>query len=243
MTKWILIAAAALACGTALAYETGFEAPDYSLGRLDGQQGWFTWVPNGPSADVKNTIVYDGEQSAMWYWGWADTSPDDMGITFDDAYVPGRDTVLTAEVYIDGMRGLGYSFWLTDDAFVGMGVGVIIFDASGSINVWDGVGYNEATGTNWTPEQWMEMKWVIHTATNTHDLYIDGSEVFAGRATIDPIAGIGGLDIWADDFNDVSQPGCNPMYVDNLSVQVPEPGLLSLLGMAIGGLAALRRRR
>jgi hypothetical protein len=234
--KWVLVAALLLTCGAALAWEA-----DYILGDLAGQQGWFKWAPEGPSATVVNYKQYEGEQSAVWTWGSDEPSFDDMGVTFTDAYIPGATTTLTAYIYMTGYMGNGFSFWLTDAGFSDLPVGCIVFDASGSINVWD-TEFNIDTGSTWVTGQWFLMEWRIHTATNTHDLYIDGTPVFVGRATAQPIIGIGGLDIWADDLVE-SENGCNAMFVDNLSVQVPEPGLLSLVGLALGGIAAVIRRR
>ncbi len=52
-----LIGAIALPASAASLYSTGFEAPTFSLGALNGQGGW---VSADPTAAVENTVVYAG---------------------------------------------------------------------------------------------------------------------------------------------------------------------------------------
>ncbi len=44
-------------------------------------------------------------------------------------------------------------------------------------------------------------------------------------------------------YDGVDEAGCNAMFVDDLSVTVPEPGLISLIGLALGGAVGLLRKR
>ena len=78
---------------------------------------------------------------------------------------------------------------------------------------------------------------ITRTATNATDtISMDGTQIFSDSFALTDPRGLNAVEIWK------SNSGSNNLHIDNLQIgAVPEPA--SMITLALGGLALLRRRR
>jgi len=128
---------------------------------------------------------------------------------------------------------------LSGDPGTGFMVG---FLPGGGIYACDGNGagaYATELAGQWVGGEWTHVKALIDVATNTSDLWLDGVHYNAP----DPL-GFRRNSTFVDDIQfllQVQRDSNVPVYVDNVSIYVPEPTTLAVF--ALGLAAAARRRR
>ena len=232
-----LTGAIALPASAASLYSTGFEAPTFSLGALNGQGGW---VSADTTATVENTVVYAGAQAVSA-----------RGTDF--TYYPYGPITPTAPITVSMAfettdTGLVFSNFVVGDSpgFAGITAGLALENNGEIYAVSPGF---PVIGT-YAPGTWIDLSMTLNYATQTYSISLDGSRVASG------LAFCGG---WEHsnhcDQNNITQFGVVEFdphglkngedYVDNVSVSsAPEPAAwaLMLAGFAAVG-AALRPRR
>ncbi len=217
-------------------FSSGFEAPAYSLGDVNGQDGWIT-TNDGTVFDTFNvvdTFAASGSNSLQslggdgnfaskgafrsfagltggsvsWDWYYDSTTADPFGA--DQQIIIQSPTVGSVVTRVQ-------RFWSSQT------IRVLADDGAGAAVFFD-------LGFDITGDQWQNFQLDVQPG-GAIELFINGSSVFTGQGFTDQIEEVA---VFNDNF-----PG-NDFYVDNLNA-VPAPGAAALLGAA--GIAATRRRR
>jgi PEP-CTERM motif len=224
-----LLAGATAANATVL-YQTGFEAPVYSLGPLNGQDGWY----NTSLGQVQTTTVLSGSQAMS-----IDLTAFDFPIhdvAYDSSGNPSAILRITDNIFLTGtlhtqVEGIAI-FGDPDEDFLGQ------LDAySSSFRL--GLASSTVGIVPATPDVWHALELDINFATQTQTAYVDGKFLGQGplaspTTTLDFVL-IGGY----------GAPGRNEtVSYDNFSFStiVPEPSSMALLGVGLACLGLVRRR-
>jgi hypothetical protein len=218
-------------------YATGFESPAFSLGGINGQDGWSTF--NTPAAStVQNTVAASGTQALR-----VDGTPTGQHGAYYSTGTGATSLLLSADILLSSASD--QSGW----QFAGLGPGLAGF-----------VGGFDITGT--TIQAITAGFPVIGTLArdvwNHFDLYFDfdlqqttivlnGSTLASGLAFCGdngPCAGANVAALGTIIFDSFGS-GLDAGYMDNFSLStVPEPGTLALVGAALlGATRSLRRVR
>jgi hypothetical protein len=213
----------------------GFE--DYPIGQgLHGQNGWAGWDndPNVPGM-VVGAPVFAGEK-AFEVAAVTDMVHQYSGV---NNFTP----VYRAMQYIpEGIQGTSY-FILMDTYTVGgdpkhWNVQVAFNDVSAPGMVLDT--YTNPTQSTPLPiiyDQWVEIRVEMDMVNDGCKIFYGGNLLTAGTWTIDAAGtlNLAAVDLYTGD--------ATPVYYDNLNL-TPEPGLVSIVGLAgLGVLGMLRKRR
>jgi hypothetical protein len=218
---------------TITVYQSGFESPTYSLGALNGQDGWF----NMPSqATVENTTVFAGGQAAGFNatgltgqtLGGHSLTYDPTGLRFVDVTgefflsPTGTPTNWDVADFVGKSGGFIDQLVVVNSSVAELGTNVFL----GNVPVSKGV--------------WNSFEMTFDYTTDIKSAYVNGTFVGQGGMGPDPIA------LYAFGVN--SAPGTDSMFLDNINVTVtvPEPSS-AVIGLALlGGLVivpVLRRRK
>lgn len=241
----------ASAQATVLFDSRGFEAPGYTLGNLEGQNGWNKSLSSGSNAVVQSSVASDGTQAIRinsnggmnWY------SP-------EINYTPGAAEILS--VRADIARTVGPSAGLTSfgyfvDAYsptgvriarVGLGLDgtsirpVLSSRFTGGLPDAAGTPGNMAFGPVVSPLQFVSFELQMNFQTKTFDVWMDYVLVQANLPFVDQSATtLTSADLQISTNGNITDAG----YFDNYAVAVvPAPGPASLI--AAGTLLLLRRR-
>lgn len=226
--------AAPLAQATVI-FQTGFEAPTYTTGTLNGQNSWGI----SPVPVVESGVANSGSQAVqVAATGTTGQNLDDHGLSYTAIGNP--ENVVTFNIaFMQSTTGTS-SLWdvmavFGSPAFIGQvlqGNGVATLDGLGSVAVDTGV--------------WNDYQMVLNFTTQTTTAYVNGqfiaNEAFENPATgLNPFQGIA--------FGINSSPGTDTGYFDDLSIvssaAVPEPSSSTLLaiGLAAATLLIVRKTR
>ena len=250
--------ALAIAAGTATAqlpFVTGFEAPAYAPGPLAGQNTW-TEINGNTGAPTTNMTVVNNAANAFAGSQYVSTTPGAWGAFTNNtaryAWVdnpdasPSIDMSLRVWVSSGGSMTIGggmFSFG-TDTAPGDTLIGGMRLLNNGALQLFNGAG--QGIGFTAVPallNSWNEMRMIsYHTGGNYVDFYFNGQY-------LNPLLGTFSTAFAPCTFNDAdlyavrgtSGTSTAEIRYDNMSVTVPTPGALALLGL--GGLVAGRRRR
>jgi hypothetical protein len=234
-------------------YQTGFEAPTFTLGPLIGQDGWVGDPAANPAITVQNTVVASGSQAVRanaagdplgFQWAWkplstvtvpATTAEPLVTISWDMQLSPlgGGDTP-TKLWGIDLYNGTGRI------AVVG-----IFQDTGGPVIAGTGADGQTLFNLGGAPARgaWHNFQIVLNYDELTYDVRMDGNLIdFDVPFNVGANAGV---DRTLGDADFTGQErGTDIGYFDNYSVTsapVPEPTTIAL--SALGGCALLQRRR
>lgn len=245
------IAAAALAASSGFAAvlfdSYGFEAPQYSLGSLTGQNGW---VRDGTGvATVQNTVVQSGAQAVSltgntteWHWP-------DLGYNA----TPGEFVRASAGILRGSSPEATKNFGFFLDAYnasvqrvarVGLGVsaGAPALVVTALVDGTAG-NYLIETGLSW--DTWYDVQMDLKFDTQSFDVYLNGVLKASDLSFLVAANSLGDVDLMKSFTTGATDIG----YFDNYKVEallVPEPtaGALLLLGLAcFGGRSLLGRRQ
>lgn len=213
-------------------YSTGFESPAFTIGNLDGQNGWDGHTYGNPSAaKVQTGVTHAGSQAVKI----------DSGPIYPSAWYV-KDVSFDPVAAGTPIVTVAWSMRLDTGSSNSSGWGVDVYGANGGSRVGymqvdstNHVKFNGvATGATITRGTWYDFALVFDYATHTYQGFVNGSSV-APAAAMPAYNGFGDADLtcWG--------AGYDVAYFDDYSiVATPEPASLGLL--ALGALTALRRR-
>ncbi|CAN5650512.1 hypothetical protein BH09PLA1_BH09PLA1_13590 [soil metagenome] len=253
------VATASVSSAATIVFQTGFEAPDYSIGNLIGQNNWSQYDADVPNANVtvQSGVVRPitgGSQAVRFQATGAGIDPyyDFTDVLSTDSAVPA--SLIAAEPIVriqwDMMRApLGGGESPTGSW------GIDIYDTNANnltatISVYDDMIGPGVSGTDDSLSQvylgdgsargtWDTYMVEMNYLTRTYTVLLNGMQIGDAQA-INAAAdnGIGDVDFlsWTR--------GTDSAYFDNFSIttnSVPEPGMIS--AFAIGGMMLRRRAR
>jgi hypothetical protein len=217
-------------------YQSGFESPTYSVGALNGQDGW----NSKNDASVQTSTVFAGTQAAsITAVGDTGVSLSNHSATYNSAGNADQQVDITGEFFLS-TAGTGTAWDLAAVTGNGGFIGQLIFyDASGLVRL--GLAGTLVGGFAVSRGTWNQFDLSLDYATQIQSAYINGSLVAAGPfATVNTTLtsyyfGINALQ---------NTTGTDTLSLDNLSITaVPLPAS-AIMGMAlIGGLAATQANR
>lgn len=252
-------ALASVASASVTFYSTGFEAPDFTTGDVNGQAGWSTYDPtfttgggNFASVTTSAPAGFGGSQALRFDSGTGATSSPryawspSFGSQFTTAAAAG-DNILVAQTSMymaSGQSSTARQGMVTFDStgskiltgfYVQANTGLVYllanYNNAGTIN-------NFAFNTNVTIgyDQWVNFTTTWNQATGRMEVFWGTNGFFVDGAATGSIADE------TDYYNTRNgSTVSSTVYFDNLAIgAVPSPGALALLGLA--GLAARRRR-
>lgn len=216
-------------------YATSYESPEYSVGALNGQAGWFNSFDIDPTVD--SSLARTGSQSLRVQQS-ANQPP--FGLTFQAGPYTTALPQISVEhsIYLAGATGWNPpSTFLSPMALIGDN-GFIT-----QLPVRDGTRVQFGT-TNFaiSTDTWIDLKLVLDFSTQTVSAFVDGNSLgtlpFENAAT--QLSSIELFHIF--DNTSFNSPGpSNSFFLDDLKVTaIPAPSSLALLACA--PLLARRRR-
>ncbi|EAZ90695.1 PEP-CTERM sorting domain-containing protein [Crocosphaera chwakensis] len=213
-------------------YSTSYEAPDYSVGALSGQEGWLNSFDIDPV--VTSGFARTGSQSLEVRQAVGENP---FGLTFRAGPYSTSAPMVSVKhsIYLDGTDGWASpSTFLSPMALIGENgfVSQLAVRDGNRVEFGGGVADIET-------DRWIDLKLVLDFQTQTSNAFVDGS--FIGSETFDnPATELVQVEIFhIFDNTTFNSPGLSSsFFVDDLSIKinsVPEPG--TILGLfAIGGL-------
>jgi hypothetical protein len=239
------VALCGLVAGTASAqhviHATSFEAATgYTVGNLDGQQGW-TGIP---AANHGYSVTGDRANSGAWSVVQQFTGTG--AFRASQAIMPeftqgnyGYPALLArVDLYMDpGTSGslFGLDFWSG-----GARVAATVVNASGQIFMYDQSTTSWINGTHAQimPGEWLVLELQANFATNTSRAWVNG----VGAASTGSFSSLSVTNVDLLTLRETSAD-TNVAYFDTFTLQaVPEPGTMAALCMGAGALLARRRK-
>ncbi|MEL7039106.1 MAG: PEP-CTERM sorting domain-containing protein [Cyanobacteria bacterium J06592_8] len=211
-------------------YSTSYEAPDYSVGALSGQEGWLNSFDIDPV--VTSGFARTGSQSLEVRQA-AGENP--FGLTFRAGPYSTSAPMVSVEhsIYLDGRDG-----WTSPSTFLSpiALIGENSFVSQLAVHDGNRVEFGGEVADIET-DRWIDLKLVLDFQTQTSNAFVDGT--FIGSEAFDnPATELVQVEIFhIFDNTTFNLPGpSSSFFVDDLSINsVPEPG--TILGLlAIGGL-------
>jgi hypothetical protein len=234
MLAWLALAATPLHAG--VIYATGFESPAFSVGTIQGQDGWSTF--NSPAAStVQNTVAAAGTQAVR-----VDGSVGGQHGAYYSTGTAAASLLLSADLLLSSASS--QSAW----QFAAIGPGLVGF--AGGFNIINGTTIQAITagfpviGTL-ARDVWNHLDIYLDFDLQQTTIVLNGSTLASGLAFCGDNGPCAGASVAAlgtilfDSFGSGQDAG----YMDNLSLStVPEPGTLALVGAAVLGAMQSRRR-
>lgn len=229
----LLAVAALAAAGSAQAdYATGFEAPDFTTGTLDGQAGWHEY-PGPTAVDIDNALARTGTQAL--------TIIPALAAGQDGAYytdnTPDPVVVQSADIYL--YSSSAQSEW----QFAALGANLIGFAGGIDILPDDSVILTSAgfpTVATFTRNQWNHVALTLDYSSQTFSVDLNGARIASNVAFCGdngPCTSGANVPFHANGFFDAfGGPGVNDLGVlDNYSVTtVPEANSWAMLAAGLG---------
>jgi len=167
-----------------------FEAPDYSLGDITGQNGWIG-TPTGETTNLENQVVSDEQSTDGTYSlkivkedAFASQDQPVIGAFYNYATpVPNALATFSADLYIDefNSNSSDFIFGLVNTT-VGSFRTYVRFTFAGNISVLgaDAVGTVtlEDTMIDWTPLTWFNIR--VEITGNVLEVFKDGTSIYTG---------------------------------------------------------------
>lgn len=206
-------------------YSTGFENPPFTLGSLNGQNGWATF--GNANIVVQNSVVKSGLQAVEIDAGTNQSGP----LHFDS---PGTGVVvrLQADIYLTtSSNETAWQFGVYN------GFGGINILPDGSLQI-AAPGF-PVTGPLVNRDVWNNFRIDYNEVTGHFNVFLNGTPVATNEAMFN------GFAYSFATLNSFGYTGANDKaFLDNFSVNtVPEPSSLLLLGSGVLGLAGVARRK
>lgn len=251
MKKFAIILALAtlgVVANAQVVFQTGFEAPAFSVGPINTQNGFTTFNANASGPIISTANPKSGSQHLRL--------PDNPALangTLSGAFSPvfaggtGPQIVTRASYFIptNDVGGADYDFIAQSVGqsqlafrlkFEFLGTVVVVDDLDGA---GSGVATFEDTGFAFATGQWNNIEVVTDYTTLTHTYKINGTTIYTGNFINQTNTSIDQVIMFSDLFHN---PGVVGGDVDDVSVTVvPEPATMLALGGAVA--AFMRRRR
>lgn len=209
-------------------YSTGFEAPAFSLGSIDGQDGWYPWIV---APVIQTATVHSGSQAA---------GIDGFGEADHDTNVPvsGQMFSLQCDFMHTGNANNQSGIFLSGDTGF---IAQLVSGNSDSGNSWFFLGgfasANHESGVSLADGQWHHLNLILDIAAQSITGYAD--DHYLGSLAMDTVPFPTAITLFG--FYQYAE-GDAQSYFDNFSFEaVPAPGAAAILGLA--GVMAGRRRR
>ncbi len=220
----------------------GFEAPLFSPGVLNGQDGWLS-EGGGPSGDTARVVVSPeptvGGQAVRLELGDSQGDYSLMARPIDDPLAAGWPIVIVSfDIYRIGPTQKQNLWWYWFDS--GEPTYGLQWDLSNATHPF---GWNPgATSTPTIFDRFVNLKMVWDFNQMKAYSYYDGVLVDNGI----PISGVTSLTGWAIYFSHdaATGTGADVAWIDNFAIYVvPEPASIVALAGGVLALAGIRRRR
>ncbi len=225
------------------AYSSGFEGPTYTIGQLDGQDGWSIFNPGAGLTTVVNSIVKTGTQAAGVVNG---QNPVGQSGPFHSDSITGTLVELSADIYLaSSSNQTRWQFAGTGGTFAQYLGGIDVLPDNSVVLVTQGF---PLAGV-FTRDVWHHVDLRFDMTAQTYNFALDGLLLATGvpfcgdhepctNKMVVPNYGLGTFNMFANfGINDAG-------YMDNFSANsinsVPEPSTLFLIG---AGLAVMAMRR
>jgi hypothetical protein len=223
-------------------FETSYEAPEYNLGALSGQNGWIDYefasfgnqvVNSGPARSGSQSLRL-GKLAGQGPYGTTQRSgPFSTSLP---------QVIVEHSIYLEGTTGwnLGPGDYTQGSPIAVYGPGDVFIS---QFSVFQGLNVQFASvDVPITTDTWLDLKLVLDFPTQTASGYLNGT--FIGtEAFANPASEIALLEVYG--LMGFTTPGPSPsFYFDDLRVTaVPEPGSAFLLAGTVFALGFRRLRR
>ncbi len=207
----------------------------YTLGSIEGQGGWQSWVGySGICGDVTIEQAFSGAQSLKVEAG------DDTVHPFTG--VNSGQWTLSLRQYIPSTSG-GQNYTILLNSYpnnLNWSAQVLADMNQGLVGVFDASYVQQGSSVALVRDTWVDMRFEINLGANSVSAFYNSSLMATYAWQTGGINELQALDLYPD--QDIAQVGA--VYYDNVRLeQVPEPGIGSLLVAVAAALLFRRRRR